>query len=90
MNFNMSTTLPKCIFNAKSVHKFVFCDYPFIIKVLGRKAVASLTNYDIKVINTGHFFAYYKFVTYGPGIYFVGLVKNITHGARRKCPWSAK
>jgi hypothetical protein len=80
----------KAFLYAKSVHKYVFCDYPFIIKVLGKKAVGGLTNCDIKVINTGDFFSYYKFLTYGPGIYFVGLVKNITHGARSKCPWGAK
>ncbi len=43
INFNMSTTLPEAIFiyrihsiYAKSVHKYVFCDYSFIIKALGK------------------------------------------------------
>ncbi len=44
INLNMSTTLPEAIFillyaAAKSVHKFIVCDYSFIIKALGVKGL---------------------------------------------------
>jgi len=58
--------------------------------VLGEKAVVGLKNYEIKVTNTGYFFSYCKFVTHAPGFIIGGLVKNITDGARRKCPWGVK
>jgi hypothetical protein len=61
------------------VHNVIFY-FSFIISRLGKKAIDGFKNYEIKVINAGYFYGYYIFVTYGPGIYFVGLVKNITDG----------